>query len=237
MWRLLVTMLLASLAAVPASATITVAAECDGTSIRVDLELTDYSSIPGPDWASVVVYRRVMGSTEEPAPMEGGVFAWPLDDAQYITVQLVDTDVEPNWGYLYYARAVDADGVEHPDGVPGSLDAWASCGGDYPVGRGVLGWELAFEYGGVTYVNAVLDPVCEGWWGAPGLCPEMPWDEFFATWVPYLGRTMEVRGHWDYHGMPTNCPWATTEMVEIEDCAGQVRSLPVSWSTVKRMCR
>jgi hypothetical protein len=235
MRRPLIIVMLAGLVAAPASATITVAAACDGASIRVDLELSDDASTPGPDWASVVVYRRAMGSTEDPAPMEGGEFAWPLEDGQYTTLQLVDADVEPNWGYHYVARAVDFDGEEHVVSPPGSIAAWASCGGDYPLARGVLGMEFAYDHGGVVYVNAILGPVCEGWWLAPGLCPAMPMEEFVATWSAYLGRTMEIRGHWDYHGMPTECPWATTEMVEIADCAGQVTTLPRSWTAIRRL--
>jgi hypothetical protein len=223
------------LAAAPAGATIRIDAQCDGEAIRVDLQLTDYSSTPGPDWDAVVVYRRDMGSTDDPTPIAGGTFAWPLDDAEYETRQLVDEDIEANRGYLYFARAVDADGQEHWDGIPGEIPAWTSCGGDYPIGRGVLAWEIAYEYGGTTWIRAYFDPPCEGHWGQLEFCPEVEMDEFFATWLPYVGHTLEIRGRYDYWGMPTQCEWATSEIVPIEDCSGVVRSRRTSWSAIKRL--
>jgi len=223
------------LVATIADATIRLDAVCDSGAIRVDLQLSDYSSRPGPDWAAVVVYRRVMGSTEAPAPMAGGEFAWPLDDAEYLTMQLFDDDIEDRRGYLYYARAIDADGEEHDDGIPGAIDAWASCGGDYPIGRGVLDWEVVHVSGSVTYVRGYFDPVCEGYWGQPGLCPEMEMEAFLAQWQDYIGHTLEVRGHYAYTGMPTDCFWDTSEVVPIVDCDGEVRTAPSSWSAIKRL--
>lgn len=220
--------------AATAVATTLIDASCDGDVIRIDLALTDYSSTPGPDWVSVVVYRRVMGSTDEPAPIAGGEFAWPLDDAEYLEMQLVDEDVQPGQGYLYYARVVDTDGNEQNVTIPGAVDAWAGCG-DYPFGRGFLQWEIAYEYGGITYVRAYFDPVCPGYWTQPEFCPEMEFEEFASDWLPYVGQTLEVRGYYQYTGMPMDCHWATTEIVPVPDCDGPVRTRPVSWSAIKRL--
>jgi hypothetical protein len=223
------------LAASVIAGTVDVGATCEGTGISVTIRIWDSHLTPGPDWTSVVLYRRAMGSDGEPIALNAEApFAWSIDDFESTNIDYVDSAIEPNRGYQYFARVRDAEGQEFVEGAGGSpARNWAGCGA-FPIGRGVLDYEI-YVASGSTFVRAFFDPVCDGYWSQTSFCPDLDLEEFFGEWYPYVGRTLELRGRYVYDGMPMGCAWAIDDIVPIEDCSGQVSTVSRSWGAIKQM--